>query len=115
MRLLMAAIVSGLLASSVLAQDTGEGPASSFTYKSRLSGDTGAVSPALENYLQGPVAELWGRPDLSARDSVSLVTIHQSEQTMIRIRPVFDPMVCNSFALADLGGFAELLPVLLSY
>jgi 4-carboxymuconolactone decarboxylase len=36
--------------------------------------DTNTVAPALENYAQGPIAELWKRPELSPRDR-SIVTV----------------------------------------
>lgn len=35
---------------------------------------TGMVSPALEKYAQGPLADLWKRPVLSPRDR-SIVTV----------------------------------------
>jgi 4-carboxymuconolactone decarboxylase len=36
--------------------------------------DTGMVAPQLEKYAQGPLAELWKRPELTPRDR-SIVTI----------------------------------------
>ncbi len=36
--------------------------------------DTRAVAPALNKYAEGPIAELWKRPELSPRDR-SIVTI----------------------------------------
>src|SRR5690349_15191809 len=36
--------------------------------------DTRTVAPALEKYAQGPLAELWKRPELSPRDR-SIITV----------------------------------------
>ena len=36
--------------------------------------DLRTVAPALEKYAQGPLADLWQRPDLSPRDR-SIVTL----------------------------------------
>ena len=39
----------------------------------QMANSTDAVAPALAKYAQGPIAELWKRPDLSSRDR-SIVT-----------------------------------------
>jgi 4-carboxymuconolactone decarboxylase len=50
---------------------------SSGPQKPKLMGtvdDVGMVSPALEKYAQGPLSDLWKRPDLSPRDR-SIITV----------------------------------------
>jgi len=60
--------VGAVRETTMVERKSGQLPATS------IGDDVRTVAPALEKYLQGPVAEVWKRPALSARDR-SLVTV----------------------------------------
>jgi 4-carboxymuconolactone decarboxylase len=65
-RIVIAALGLGLLTSQPVFSAPAPSPAA--------NGNVPTVAPALDKYLQGPVAALWQRPDLSPRDR-SIVTL----------------------------------------
>jgi 4-carboxymuconolactone decarboxylase len=72
--LLAAVAVSFALAAVSLAHAQGSDTRSGSSALSSARDDVRVVAPALDRYAQGPLAELWRRPDLSPRDR-SLVTL----------------------------------------